>query len=139
MYMYAHIYLILGFSQMFCLMGNHFFVGIEALGMDEKKRKLKHDENDDLCTKKNGLHSSRSWYELRIFFGGVVKLGWGDGMGWMRRRKGKQVGEDANSMSTVEERKVQHVLSTTMLAKEKRRERKSEKVREREIKSIIGT
>lgn len=60
-------------------------------------------------------------------------------MGWMGRRKGKQVGEDANSMSTVEERKVQHVLSTTMLAKEKRRERKSEKVREREIKSIIGT
>lgn len=52
MYMYAHIYLILGFSQMFCLMGNHFFVGIEALGMDEKKRKLKHDENDDLCIKK---------------------------------------------------------------------------------------
>jgi hypothetical protein len=34
----------------------------------ENKEKLKHDENDDLCIK-NGLHSSRSWYELRIFFG----------------------------------------------------------------------
>lgn len=33
-------------------------------GKEEKKKKLKHDENDDLCIK-NGLHSSRSWYELK--------------------------------------------------------------------------
>lgn len=76
MYMYAHIsYLILGFSQMFCLMGNHFFIGIKALGKERKRRKkkLKHDENDDLCIK-NGLHSSRSWYELKKKISGGRKI-----------------------------------------------------------------
>ena len=65
LYVYVCAYLPYTWIQSNVLLdGQPFLHWYQSARNGREETKLKHDENDDLCIK-NGLHSSRSWYELR--------------------------------------------------------------------------